>query len=117
VAQSSVAGIEGLFVERLRKYARLLSLTGNAPGNMEDRKKLSKQIRQWYYDGGAGLLLSGRALRQLLAARHALADSSVTEAEVSKNLALLRTDLKIDLGVRPPDERLTELTMPLEERM
>ncbi|KRB43021.1 hypothetical protein [Terrabacter sp. Root181] len=115
-AEPAIAGIQGLFDQRLNRYSALLALTENVPGTAEDRQKLSKQIRQWYYTDGAGLLLSGRALRQFLETRDALADSNATEAEVALKLSLLRTDLKIDLGVRHPDERFTELALPLEER-
>ena len=56
----------------------------------------------WYYDGGAGLLLADQALAQFVRVRGLLVDPKAPPRHVRDAMSLLRTDLKIELGVRSP---------------
>jgi hypothetical protein len=60
-------------------------------------------------------VLSGRAFKQFLKARETLRTND-TGRVIHKELSQLRTDLKIDLGVRQPQERDVAMAWPEEER-
>lgn len=111
-----------LFGKRFEAYARLLPLTDY--GRKEDpadldptaRRELADRLAKWFYVEGAGLLLSGRALVQYLRVRTKLRETDSTPTELWKEFSQLRTDLKIDLGVRQPSERDVAMPWPEEER-
>jgi hypothetical protein len=100
----------GQFDARLEAYRELLPLTnpraqGDArPLNSTQRGQRANELTQWFYTGG-GLLLSGDAHRAFIAARDRLEDQRATDDDVRNTLSALRTELKIDLGIRDPDER------------
>jgi hypothetical protein len=100
----------GLFDARLEAYAKLLALTkprtlGGTPTSApRERGARATALTGWFYEGG-GLLLSGDAHNAFYAARGRLEDERATDEEVRDALSALRTELKIDLGVRRPDER------------
>jgi hypothetical protein len=97
----------GVLLDRqLSAFAELLLLTEYGPGAMplSERKERAGKMTDWYYKEGAGLLLTGTSMEQFVAARAAL-ESEAPDEEVRTALSLLRTDLKIELGVRQPSER------------
>jgi hypothetical protein len=77
---------------------------------------LEERLRVWFYEKGAGLLLSGRAFEQFQKARMTLVTKDASGFAIHKELSKLRTDLKIDLGVRQPQEREVTAAWPEEER-
>jgi hypothetical protein len=98
------------FDARLKAYRELLPLTNTrtpadpTPLNSTERRQRANELTQWFYTGG-GLLLSGDAHRAFIAARDRLEDERATDGDVRTELSALRTELKIDLGIRDPDER------------
>jgi hypothetical protein len=111
---SAVVNVPGLFDRRLERYTPLARLTRDVPVDSAGRQALSDGMITWYYEDGGGLLLSGRAVHQFFKVRDALLNAETTET-VRSALSLLRTDLKIDLGVRDPAERLAEFAEPADE--
>ena len=108
-----------LFERRLEVYAKLLdAMRGAARGDMnpEARATMATELTNWYYSDGAGLLLSGRSLSQFLIARASLESHDVDADQVRNDLSWLRTELKVDLGVRQADERHVVLAQPEDER-
>jgi hypothetical protein len=101
-----------LFESRLKLYAALLPLTEYGPEDrpkelpLGEREALAGKLTVWYYKDGAGLLLSGKGLEHFREARAALAKRDAAPTEIWTALSELRTELKIDLGVREPEERL-----------
>lgn len=111
-----VESISGLFEHRLDRYSALVAMMPRlGQEQQEERGELSKRMTDWYFSGGAGLLLSGRAVRQFFIVRESLSDADLPDEAIHVALSLLRTDLKIDLGIREADERLVELAMPANE--
>jgi hypothetical protein len=110
-----------LFERRFDAYSRLWPLTSYGPeGKPKEldaaaRQDVADQLNDWFYTDGAGLLLSGRALRQFIEARDILMEADATGHAIWDKLSRLRTDLKIDLGVRQPRER-DKVAWPEEER-
>jgi len=102
----------GLFETRLLAYGALLPLTRPKPDGQTQTSP--DALTDWYYASGNGLLLSGDALRAFLDARKTLRDPSATTDSVKETMSALRTELKIDLGTRHPDERRVELARPIE---
>jgi hypothetical protein len=117
-----LARASDLFEKRFDAYGRLLPLTEYGPkGNPKDltlaeREDLSTSLRDWFYERGAGLLLSGRALEQFEKVRELLVKEAADKDDIRKAFTQLRTDLKIDLGVRQPQERDISMAWPEEER-
>jgi hypothetical protein len=111
-----------LFQRRLEAYGDLLPLTDYGKENnpkeltLDQRKDLENRLRAWFYKKGAGLLLSGRAFEQFQRARTTLVMRDADPSAIQKELSKLRTDLKIDLGVRQPQEREVAAAWPEEER-
>lgn len=95
---------------RLDAYRALLPLTDvGRPGKItalspRERRKREDALTAWYY-GGGGLLLSEHAHRAFLAARSRLEDPHAKDEHIRCAMSTLRTELKIDLGVRHADER------------
>jgi hypothetical protein len=121
-SQDAALGRAGsLFEKRLDAYKSLLPLTEygseDSPRHLrpDEKKALADRLRAWYYQDGAGLLLSGRAHKQFQQARQYL-DEDRGAVDVNRVLSKLRTDFKIDLGVRQPQERDVALAWPEEER-
>jgi hypothetical protein len=111
VIESSAAEPDpALFEARLKAYQMLLPLTDvGSPGKAttwtsQEREERAREFTAWFYFTG-GLLLSGDAHRAFYAARERLQDKCATDEELRQALSALRTELKIDLGVRHPDER------------
>lgn len=107
-----------LFQARLKAYAELLPHLDydRLSARQVDAASLDHEMRAWYYEDGNGLLLSGRSLEQFQRTRTALRVGNGAEAGVNEALSVLRTDLKIDLGVRQPQERDVGLAWPEDER-
>ena len=102
-----------LFAARLDAYRSLLTLTRVESGvGYADASALT----DWYYTGANGLVLSGDALRAFLDVRDHLASGDATEKSVYARMSALRTQLKIDLEVRHPDEEAVGLARPLFRR-
>jgi hypothetical protein len=80
------------------------------------RRDLADQLTSWYYEDGAGLLLSGRSFAQFERVRKALVTAQVDGTRLRREFSQLRTDLKIDLGVRQVQERAITDAWPEEER-
>jgi hypothetical protein len=113
----------GLLLERqLLAFGSLLPLTEYGSEDkpkdlpLDERRELAKRMTDWYYHEGSGLLLSGRSIGQFVAARKALEDPNATPKEIRDALSLLRTDLKIELGVREPSERLVQMANSEQEQ-
>jgi hypothetical protein len=107
---------------KLLAFGRLLPVTEYGSEEepkhlrLSERRDLAKKMTEWYYEEGSGLMLSGRSVKQFVAARGALESADATPSEIRVALSLLRTDLKIDLGVREPSERLAPMAEPEQER-
>jgi hypothetical protein len=92
-------------------FGRLLPLTEygseETPWDLPlpERTKLARKMTDWYYEEGSGLLLSRKSMGQFQLARRALEDPEAKPQEIRTALSLLRTDLKIELGIRDPAER------------
>jgi hypothetical protein len=120
--EAVLARTQPLFERRFEAYGRLLPLTDYGPENhpkqldLTQRELLAEKLSDWFYEKGAGLLLSGRALEQFNAARNVLRTPNARPEAVRKELSGLRTDLKIDLGVRQPRERDVAMAWPEDER-
>jgi hypothetical protein len=80
-----------------------------------DRQEHVRRLRDWYYEGGAGLLLSGNAFNAYRDCRSALLDPRASSESVAKALSLLRTELKIDIGSREPKERYRQFAPSVEQ--
>jgi len=102
---------ERLFEARRAAYGRLMRLTDvgreDQPSEMGDeaRGERANAMTAWYYQDGSGLLLSSGALRQFLRVRAALSAPASEPAAIRDAMSLLRTELKIELGVREEAER------------
>lgn len=107
--RSSVSVISGLFEARLDAYQDLMVLL--APATLrQNRERLTSDdaqpdtLRHWYLRHG--LLLSGDALHHYLQLKELLEEQQdPKQHDLDAKLSALRTELKIDLGVRHPDER------------
>ena len=117
-----LARIAPLFERRWEAYSKLLRMTDygseDEPKQLSegDRRGLAEKLTRWFYEDGGGLLLSGRAHEQFLRARATVSDVCAKPSAVREELSRLRTDLKIDLGVRQPEERDLPMALPEEER-
>jgi len=120
--EAVLARVPQLFDRRFDAYARLLPLTDFGPEDQPKelspagRRDIAYRLTAWFYEQGAGLLLSGRALAQFQRVRRMLANEDASAAEIRDELSRLRTDLKIDLGVRQAQERNVAMAWPEEER-
>jgi hypothetical protein len=65
-------------------------------------------LRNWYYAGG-GLLLSNKAFPAFRLAQAHLTRAGSTDSDRSTALSRLRTEIKVDLGVRDAAEREIEV--------
>ena len=117
-----LARAESLFERRFEAYGRLLPLTKfeeeehSADLDSAARDELADKLITWFYDGGSGLLLSGRSFEQFQKVRETLRSESATPLTLRAAFSKLRTDLKIDLGVRQPPERDVAMAWPEDER-
>jgi hypothetical protein len=99
---------------RLSYYAPLAALTDvgskEAPRRLSNSERAQRagDLRDWYY-GAGGLLLSSTALPAFLRAQACLTDDTSTDEERWQAFSRLRTELKIDLGVRDVAEREIEM--------
>jgi len=113
---------QSLFERRFDAYGRLLPLTHYGPENQPKdlgpnaRKDLADKLTAWFYERGSGLLLSGRAFEQFQRVRETLTTEDAGPDVLRNEFSRLRTDLKIDLGVRQPPERGIALAWPEDER-
>ena len=110
----AVERVGGLFQARLKAYRELMQmLTPVSMTDGEQRSTLANRddgpLAAWYKK--YGLLLSGDSLNRYLYLRELLAseEHDITPADLVQALdgacSALRTELKIDLGERHPDER------------
>lgn len=88
---------------RLGAYAKLLPFTEWLPG--DDKPGREERLKNWFYEEANGLLLSGDAFTDFLHARKLLLDPGLTDSDIRAAMSALRTELKIDLGVRDVTER------------
>jgi hypothetical protein len=120
--EAVLAQVPQLFERRFDAYGHLLPLTDYGPADQPRdlefpaRRHLADNLTAWYYENGAGILLSGRALAQFQRARSALVTEDASPAAIRHELSKLRTDLKIDLGVRQAQERDVAMAWPEQER-
>lgn len=118
----ALARVPSLFEKRFEAYASLLPLTKYGAEdrpkvlNRARRRKLTDDLTAWFYHEGRGLLLSGRALTQFNRVRETLGEVCVEPGRVRDEFSQLRTDIKIDLGVRQPSERNVGAAWPEDER-
>ncbi|MEZ5080339.1 MAG: hypothetical protein R2878_06745 [Thermoleophilia bacterium] len=111
-----------LFERRVECYGELLPLLDLGPESApreltsSERAVLVRRLREWFYSGVSGLLLSGRALEQFLRVQDLLADPDVTPEDLRDGFSRFRTDLKVDLGVRQPQETSISMSWPEDER-
>ena len=95
---------------RLASYASLLRLTRyGAEGrpfslSVDERAAARDELMDWFYAGG-GLLLSSDAFVAFRAAHAQLTATDATDTDRWRAFSALRTELKIDLGVRHADVR------------
>jgi hypothetical protein len=86
--EAMLARTQALFERRFEAYGGLLPLTDygreDQPKNLDRsaRRDLASKLTDWFYEGGAGLLLSGRALEQFEKARWALKSAEATPADI-----------------------------------
>jgi hypothetical protein len=105
---------ESLLEARLAAYRSLLLLTDYGSPELpaaltpDEREVRAHDLRRWFYEGG-GLLLSSEAFVTWRLVQARLADPASGDATLRKLFSALRTELKIDLGVRDPDERDVEM--------
>ena len=96
----------GLFEARIASYGRLWELTevGQEPTNDDadypDAASRAADMRRWYYEKGAGLLLSDDAQALWFKIRLRLDAPPVKHRAIWSAMSLLRTELKLDLQVR-----------------
>ena len=85
---------------------------------MTDNEKAERAaaLDTWFYNEADGLLLSGDAFAVWRNARDLLRDPGSRDDDISGALSALRTELKIDLGVRHPDERDVPMAASIERR-
>jgi hypothetical protein len=120
--EAVLARVPELFDRRFDAYSHLLPLTDYGPEKQPkdltaaERGDLADKLTTWFYENGAGLLLSGRAFVQFQRARDTIAKEDASPIYIHRHLSKLRTELKIDLGVRQPQERDVALAWPEEER-
>jgi hypothetical protein len=120
--EATLARTQPLFEKRFEAYGGLLPLTDygpeDKPKDLDPRAKrdLASKLTDWFYEAGAGLLLSGRALEQFQKARRAIDNPDAAPTDIRRELSQLRIDLEIDLGVRQPRERTVALAWPEDER-
>ena len=72
---------------------------------LEERQHHVHQLREWYYNEGGALLLTGNSFNAYRSARAALLDTDADSKSVADALSALRTELKLDVGSRQPQER------------
>jgi hypothetical protein len=125
-----IEGVSDLYTARLNAYQSLLPLTSHRSRGKrtsltgkqtkttltpKERQKRADDLTAWFYSGG-GLLLSGDAHNAFQAARSRLEDEQPAEQELIDALSALRTELKIDLSVRHPDERHVPMAPSQQQR-
>jgi hypothetical protein len=107
---------DSLLEARLAAYALLFGLTRygseGQPLSLSDkeRARCAERLMDWFYgEEGGGLLLSGEAFLALRRAHARLTDPTANDRERWRAFSALRTELKIDLGVRHADVRNVEM--------
>lgn len=111
-----------LFEQRAESYGRLLPHLDLGPPQtpkrltVAEREALGNRLRGWFYDGVSGLLLSGRAHEQFVKLEDLLGEADVDPETIWAAASRLRTDLKVDLGVRQPQESRVAMSWPEDER-
>jgi hypothetical protein len=103
-----------LMVKECRAYADESSPPNPVDVPFAERQQLAARMQAWYYEHG-GWLMDGNTFNSYLAARTTLLDKDARADPVFKALSMLRTDMKIELGVREPSEREAPLARS-EER-
>jgi hypothetical protein len=117
----SVTRVAGLFDHRAAAYKELLPLTRFDPAFAEEstriqaRKRRAEDLTEWLYSSGGGIVMSGSMLATFLTVRNSLEAQSIPADELKRDFSSLRTSMKIDLGVRHPDERDVPMAAPVDE--
>lgn len=117
----SVSSVSGLFDRRADAYAKLLPLTSldsallSADTGYGARMERAEKLSEWLYSSEGGMVMSGSMLASFLELREALEDARATPEDLRNALSSLRTSMKIDLGVRHPDERDLPMAAPIDE--
>lgn len=108
--EQSISVAPGLFEARITHYGSLWQLTDVGPeptdhsARYDNSALTAAEMRRWYYENGAGLLLSDDAQALWAKIRASLEkEPPVKHLAVWSAMSLLRTELKLDLQVR--DER------------
>ena len=108
--ERSISVAPGLFEARITHYGSLWQLTDVGPEPKDDTARYDNSaltaaaMRHWYYENGAGLLLSDDTQALWAKIRASLEkEPPVKQLAVWSAMSLLRTELKLDLQVR--DER------------
>jgi hypothetical protein len=102
--------------QRIVKEFRAYSDESGEPVDIPfaERSILAAQMQDWYFEQG-GWLMDGDTFNSYRAARRALLNKDADAASVFNALSSLRTEMKIELGVREPPERDKPFA-PSEER-
>jgi hypothetical protein len=111
---SRTASCDSVAQARLVSYGSLLGLTRYGSEHeplrlpADERAQRATELMDWFYRGG-GLLLSGQSLVALLVAHDRLTNEEASDSDRRNAFSALRTELKIDLGVRDADERSLQM--------
>jgi hypothetical protein len=102
-------------LKRLWSSMEPLSPTATAALSWAERGKLDADLRQWYYANGNGIFLSIEAAAACFDARATLLNEKVSDREVQEAFSLLRTQIKIDVGVYSPEEAKRQIGIPRDQ--
>ena len=106
--RAKLSAVQPLLEARLPAYGTLWELTEYGPEeapkqlNQVARTKLANDLRAWYFEAGAGLLLSASAQRQWDAVRKKLLSENPAPSDIRLAMSCLRTRLKQDVHVHDP---------------
>jgi hypothetical protein len=108
--EQAISVAPGLFDARITHYGRLWQMTDVGPeptdhtARYDNSEHTAAEMRHWYYENGAGLLLSDDTQALWAKIRASLEKQPpVKHLAMWSAMSLLRTELKLDLQVR--DER------------
>ena len=103
-----------LAIQRLWALTEDVSPTIQADLTPETRKKMSEQLRAWYYEDGNGIFLRPESTDLFLRAKATLVTlmpgkENVPDKTIRKAFSALRTQLKVDIGVYSSEEAKRQL--------
>jgi hypothetical protein len=94
----------GQIVREFRAYGDESSPPNPVDVPFAERQQLAARMQAWYYEQG-GWLMDGNTFNSYRGARTTLLDEDARKDSVFDALSALRTEMKIELGVREPSER------------